>query len=248
MLHEPLRWHPSLVQILGIQWGLSPLTESVFPILFVECSSHGTLRDFQTSVEPLSFSTKQNLCYDMGKGLSILHSCGIVHGDVKHENVHIFPNHDPATTVLYKAKLTDFGGTVMNMRDTEVRRMGTWTWPFQAPEVDRGELLTREGMMLTDIYSFGLLIWRTFTDGRGILSCEGADCNAPDQMKGSLKFQKSMEDFTSFVIADIYRYAESRSIPKKCVDLIAYAVLQTLRVRPSDGCLTSAQAALRGIK
>lgn len=54
-----------------------------------------------------------------------MHPCGIIHGDVKHENVLIFLNNDPATTVVYKTKLADFGGTVMDMEETDVRKMST---------------------------------------------------------------------------------------------------------------------------
>ncbi|KAF2465007.1 ankyrin [Lindgomyces ingoldianus] len=248
LLHEPIRYHPNLVRLLGIQWGLSPLTESVYPMLVMECSLLGTLQTLQASFEPLPFPTKQKLCYDVGKALLALHACGIVHGDVKHENVIIFPNKETATKIPYTAKLTDFGGTIMDMGETEFRTMETWTWPFQAPEVDRAEPLTRNGMVLTDVYSFGLLIWRAFTDGEGFVSLPGAAQSASDEAKRSLTAQKSMDDFTRVAIHDIYKYAESRKVPKACVDIITYSIIHTIRLDPMDRNLVSAQAALRGIK
>src|SRR4051812_24601921 len=84
LLHEPIRYHPNLVRLLGIQWGISPLSESTYPQLRMECSSIGTLKSLQAAVEPLSFGTKQTLCYDVARGLSALHGSGIVHGDMKH--------------------------------------------------------------------------------------------------------------------------------------------------------------------
>lgn len=248
LLHEPIRYHPNLVRLLGIQWGLSPLTESVYPMLVMECSSLGTFQAFQASVEPLPFSTKQKLCYDVGKGLSALHACGIVHGDVKHENVLIFPNNDSAAVNPFMAKLADFEGAIMGLTETEVRKMETWTWPFQAPEVDRAEPLTRDGMMLTDVYSFGLLVWRAFTDGNGFVSFPGAAQSASDEAKQFLSAQKSTHDFTRVAIAEVANYAKSRRVPQECVNIIVYVVLHTIRVQPSDRNMVLAQAALRGVK
>jgi hypothetical protein len=90
LLHEPIRYHPNLVRLLGIQWGLSAMSESAYPVLIMEYGSLGTLNALQASSEPLSFPVKQKLCYDVGRALSALHACGIAHGDMKHENVLIF--------------------------------------------------------------------------------------------------------------------------------------------------------------
>ncbi|RMZ78785.1 hypothetical protein DV738_g3617, partial [Chaetothyriales sp. CBS 135597] len=157
LLHEPIRYHPNLVRLLGIQWGVSPISDSAYPVLIMEYASLGTFNILQASSDPLSFPVKQKLCYDVGRALSALHASGIVHGDMKHENVLIFPNKDPAHGIPYTAKLADFGGTVMDMTLSETRKMETWTWPFQAPEITDNQALTRSGMMRTDVYSFGLL-------------------------------------------------------------------------------------------
>ncbi|ORY12040.1 hypothetical protein BCR34DRAFT_600974 [Clohesyomyces aquaticus] len=247
LLHEPVRYHPNLVRLLGIQWGLSPISESTYPVLIVEYASLGTFMALQASSKPLSFQLKQKLCYDVGRGLSALHSSGVVHGDMKHENVLIFPSKTAFNGIQYTAKLADFGGTVMDMTHDELRILETFTWPFEAPEVGRKQFLSREGMMLTDVYSFGLLVWRAFVDGQGFVSLSGAAPNASDQEKVSLKARKATEDFTKEAIMSIYEYGTKVGISQTCIDIITYTILHTVRLAPKDRNLTKAQAALRGL-
>jgi serine/threonine protein kinase len=212
----------------------------------MEYSSIGTLKALQSSVEPLPFRVKQTLCYDVGRGLSALHAARIVHGDLKHENVLVFANRSDVTGVEYIAKLADFGGSVMDMTSEEFRRMESWTWPFQAPEWE--DRLAHEGMKLTDVYSFGLLVWRTFLDSEGFVSLPGAAPSDSYEAKRSLTAQKATDEFTSVAIADIRSYSQAHGIPQRCSELITYVVLHTVRLNPLQRSLVKAQAALRGIK
>ena len=213
----------------------------------MEYTSLGTFKTLQASSEPLSFPIKQKLCYDVGRALSALHACGIVHGDMKHENVLIFPSKKPIDGIQYTAKLADFGGAVMDITPDEFRKMETWTWPFQAPEITSDQPLTRNGMMLTDVYSFGLLVWRAFMDGEGFVSLPGAAQIASDEDKRSLSARKASEDLTNTAIVDIYDYASARGLSQACVDVIVYTILHTVQLKPEDRDLVKAQAALRGI-
>ncbi|KAF1977221.1 hypothetical protein BU23DRAFT_501063 [Bimuria novae-zelandiae CBS 107.79] len=259
LLHEPIRYHPNIIRLLGIQWGLSPISESTFPVLIMEYASLGTLQSLQSSPTPLPLTVKQKLCYDVGRGLSALHASGIVHGDMKHENVLIFPYKVPSnprdltaassvSKILYTAKLADFGGTVMDMMPDEVRKLDTGTWPFEAPEVAGGRLLTRDGMMLTDVYSFGLLVWRAFEDGNGFVSLPGAAQSAPDEDKRSLSALKATEQLVHTAVRNIQHYATTHGVPHIFVDLFTYIILHTVRLDPQERNLVKAQAALRGIK
>jgi serine/threonine protein kinase len=214
----------------------------------MEYASLGTFKTLQTSSEPLSFPVKQKLCYDVGRALSALHACGIVHGDMKHENVLIFPSNNPIDGIPYTAKLADFGGTIMDMATDEFRKMETWTWPFQAPEITGDQPLTKNGMMLTDVYSFGLLVWRAFMDGEGFVSLPGTAQTASDEDKRSLSARKASENLINTAIVDIYDYATGRGLSQACIDMMVYTVLHTVQLKPEDRDLVKAQAALRGIR
>ncbi|CAI9633498.1 unnamed protein product [Alternaria burnsii] len=247
LLHEPIRYHPNIIRLLGIQWGLSPISESTYPVLIMEYASLGTFATLQASSEPLSFAAKQKLCYDVGRGLSALHACGIVHGDMKHENVLIVPAKEPLDGISYTAKLADFGGAVMNMTPNGFRKMETWTWPFQAPEVTSNQRLSKDGMVLTDVYAFGLLVWRAFEDGQGFVSLPGAAQDASDEYKRSLSARKASQSFTASAVASIHEYASMRGMSQRCVNTITYTILHTVRLEPEDRDLVMAQAALRGL-
>ena len=60
-------------------------------------------------------------------------------------------------------KLTDFG--VLRHPDTENGVQLGGSPPWQAPECSRGHFFEVEDAKRTDIYSFGMLLWRLFLDG-----------------------------------------------------------------------------------
>jgi serine/threonine protein kinase len=223
------------------------MSESTYPVLIMEFASLGTFATLQASSNPLLFSVKQKLCYDVGRGLSALHACGIVHEDMKHENVLIFPAKEPLSHLLYTAKLADFGGAIMDMDPGESRTMETWTWSFQSPEITDDQRLTKNGMMLSDVYSFGLLVWRGFEDGEGFVSLPGAAQDAIDEDKRSLSARKASQSFTSLALAGLRAYARLGGVAERCVDTIVYTILNTIRLIPEDRNFVKAQAALRGL-
>lgn len=53
LLHEPIRYHPNIVRLLGIQWGLSPISESTYPVLLMEYASLG-MSDHQCRLRGLT--------------------------------------------------------------------------------------------------------------------------------------------------------------------------------------------------
>lgn len=255
LLHEPIRYHPNVVRLLGIQWGLSHISESTLPVLLVEYAPFGTLQSLQASNPQLAPAEKQKLCYDVGRGLSALHASGIIHGDLKHENVLVFPfggTENPQTEGAYipryTAKLADFGGAVMDMTSFEARRLETGTWPFEAPEVTRGSLLRKREMMLTDVYSFGLLTWRAFEDGNGFVTLPGAVRGSPDEDRRSLTNMKDSEQLTRTALESIQSYASANGVPQAFAETFAYVIVQTVRLDPKERSLVRAQASLRGIK
>ncbi|KAL6354765.1 hypothetical protein LRP88_12110 [Fusarium phalaenopsidis] len=250
LLHEPLRYHPNIVHLLDFGWSHSSETGSPFPTLVLEYADFGTLDDLQVKSEsPLPFRIKQKLCYDVGRGLSILHACGIVHGDLKHNNVLVFRNREEyPPDQPYTAKLADFGGAIMDIGRDAGHSLRMTTVPYDAPE--SGQALTVDGIKATDTYSFGMLIWRTFIDCQDLLVAIGfKQASAPlsGDERTSLKQLKRSESFLEMALGTVEAYGQSRSLPGETVDMVTDAMNATLTLNPTSRSLVQAQARLRGM-
>jgi len=157
LCHEPLRKHSNIVKILGMGWGrLSSVHNHFFPALFLEFATHGNLEQY-LSDNRIAPAARMRLAMEVGEGLNALHESGIVHGDLKLENVLVFDGGDG--TVI--SKLADFGSTVQLLEDEYRFRGGTRPW--NAPEWQQAVEPIRQHLL--DIYSFGLLTWRICLEG-----------------------------------------------------------------------------------
>ncbi|KAJ4024595.1 hypothetical protein NW752_003162 [Fusarium irregulare] len=108
MRHGPLRAHPNILDVQGYGWNTP--RGLIVPYILVDYAPLGTMREYISRVKP-PLSHVEILAGDVASGLSILHTCGIVHGDMKLDNVLVFPNWDrPAKAI---AKIGDFGHAVI---------------------------------------------------------------------------------------------------------------------------------------
>lgn len=87
--HEPLRMHPNIVHLHSFMWDIQSNNADVLaPSLIMEYADLGTVSDFQDSKRLILHSdAKLQICLDVAEGLSFLHQCSIIHGDVKCEYV-----------------------------------------------------------------------------------------------------------------------------------------------------------------
>src|ERR1700722_19128544 len=121
LLHPPIAAHRNIVDLLAAGWE-SGLSEQVRPILVVPYASCGTLDVF--SMDPdATIAWKHNIMLDVARGLEVLHGCGIVHGDLKSENVLLFWEGERPV-----AKLSDFGCSIVNQRQQDRLLGGSPPW------------------------------------------------------------------------------------------------------------------------
>ncbi|PGH04269.1 serine/threonine protein kinase [Blastomyces parvus] len=246
LLHKPLRYHPNIVHLLGFGWGSSAESDSSYPKIIIEYATFGSFRDLQAYSPPLLFAIKQKLCHDIARGLAILHACGIVHGDLKHENVLIFATkYDIPKGQPYTAKLADFGGAVMDIDQRDLSYLSMGTYPYQAPEFS--SRLSADGIKQTDVYSFGLLVWRALIDGRDIATELGLDSKPTESSEKLLQQLKLNNDILLKAVCSTHVYASDNGINENALALILYVLAQTIIVEPMDRSLPRAQAALRGM-
>lgn len=143
-----------------------------------------------------SFSTDVGFIADIADGLSALHMCGIIHGDLKPVNILLF--NDSETTGGLIAKVADFGfANVEFLKESILGGSEEWA----APECIRGcpeEIMTAMQELdiaefASDVYSFGLVAMFVALDGVQSLAIQEfgpPDTTAVDREKAmrELKF------------------------------------------------------------
>ncbi|KAF5026822.1 hypothetical protein F66182_1106 [Fusarium sp. NRRL 66182] len=244
LLHETLRYHPNIVRLIGLCWGSSTASANVYPQLVIEHAEHGTLEDLQSSSEsPLPFAIKQKLLYDAGKGLSIIHACNIIHGDIKRQNVLIFA--DQSGYGPYLAKLADFGGAVYGSEKYDSYRFICKTPRYAASETNG--TVTAETAKLCDTYSFGMLVCEAFADGD--LSSLHPDFSSQRDLRRpsvTLNELKEAGQILPKATSLVQDYFGKHQVNQACFDMVKYVLEQTIQRNPQDRSLARAQVALRG--
>ncbi|KAL8920333.1 MAG: hypothetical protein Q9208_006304 [Pyrenodesmia sp. 3 TL-2023] len=161
LLHPFFRQQRNIVKLLAHGWD-----EEILPFLVMEYADLGTASTYFRNGER-SWNDMSRLVGDVASGLTVLHDCRIVHGDVKLENVLMFSEEGSG----FVAKLSDFGFCGVEIMG-EYQYQGTRL--LNAPEVRHSEFLhavhTSLAFMKCDVYSFGLLAWETFNNGRRFFS------------------------------------------------------------------------------
>lgn len=120
---------------------------------------------------------------NIAAGVSTLHRCGVIHGDIKPENILIFK-----VPRNYQAKIADFSHSIL---DTGAfRRLAGGTDAYAAPEWREEDVTGR--LKLADVYSFGLT-FACLMAGRDLFS--GANCSEQRVEMRRRKHHDTMGDF-----------------------------------------------------
>ncbi len=115
------------------------------PYLVMEFLEGQTLKDVIATQRPLTLLEKVNIMTQAAEGLAYAHGKGIVHRDVKPENIMLLPDDS--------VKIMDFGIALAPDRNTVMTATGgiIGTPPYFAPEQLEGYKATEQ----TDIFSLG---------------------------------------------------------------------------------------------
>ena len=133
----------------------------------------GSLKTFLHRESP-STAIKHQLCLDVAEGLRHVHSCNIVHGDLKPDNILVMESATPH--VAFIAKLADFGAYIdlclpspIPMTYSSYTGTKGWKPPEVYEESARSiEVLPQQLFFKCDCYVYGLLVFSVFLqNGQG---------------------------------------------------------------------------------
>lgn len=150
--HPDLQGHPNIVKLLA--WSHDPISLTKIPILVLELADGSLFSILQRHGSNFPLSARYKVCHDVASGLNVLHECGLVHGDLKPENVLIFSREG-----MPVAKLADFGFSISEVRPDGKSQIMGGTSGWQAPEMVQGRRMSIPELAQADNYSFGLLVW-----------------------------------------------------------------------------------------
>lgn len=136
--------HPNIVEVLGT----GELEQQKFHVM--ECLDGVVLRDLMESAPAMSVPRAVAIARQIASALAAAHEAGIVHRDVKPENVMVGEK-DGKLTV----KLIDFGAAKDLTQPGIAGETIMGTPIYMAPE----QMWGQETTAATDVYAFGLLVY-----------------------------------------------------------------------------------------
>lgn len=177
----------------------------------------------------------------MALGIRSLHAHGFIHGDIKSENVLLFrhPHRE------FIAKLSDFAFSILPSQRGEKRRLPGKSFPYNAPEIDGDKetaALDFKGLSCADVYSFGMLVWRTMLDGRNPFSVgASSQKSVPLHSINEIIRRKQDEKLIEEACGSIKHSAKDIKI-----DVVREVLQATLQVQPEERDIVPAIFAMAG--
>jgi serine/threonine protein kinase len=196
--------HRNIVRLLALSWDEIDLandnTDLFAPLLITELAHEitPTLQGYyQDRSTDRAWGVSREFIADIADGVTVLHTCGVIHGDLKPENILLFRDRESGCGLI--AKIGDFGyAGVDGLRRGRTRR---WT----APECLDGcpsDILADARMMpiAADVYSFGLLVLFILLNGRSPTEALGLSDEGFDKLRFS---SNGLETFQTLFRHDV---------------------------------------------
>jgi Protein kinase domain len=160
LAHPPLRDHSNIIDLFGVAWEKeSDRFDRLWPILVLEYAPGGNLAEYLSlNDHHITWPIWQKLLEDLASALCLLHKCGVIHADIKPENILVDMGKDGRPI----ANVCDFGFAIIRSdytegpsHDPEIQLIG-FTPKWMAPEVRSGRVRISQAPSI-DVYALGLV-------------------------------------------------------------------------------------------
>jgi serine/threonine protein kinase len=149
--------HKNIIDVLDV--GISDSDE---PYLVMEYLEGESLASMLVRAGPVDLATACGIIESALMALSVAHENGVVHRDLKPDNIFLVPQKDELPWI----KIIDFGVSkcTQNEEQTKLTREGSLlgTPSYMAPEQARGEVNLDQR---TDLYAMGVILYEMLTGG-----------------------------------------------------------------------------------
>ncbi|KAK1836347.1 hypothetical protein QBC39DRAFT_326383 [Podospora conica] len=211
----------NIVRLRGVGWFYNWDTTRHIPepVLLLEEAQHTLQYLVGSRLPPVQLL---GLFHDIASGLSALHGCNIVHGDIKPPNVLLFPVtrlHEGVEIPAYTAKLSDFSLAVLDNGSRQHLPGGTY--PYMAPEAQ--ELLDFTQLKLTDVYSLGMLFAVVAAGTEALLSLDATHVLDLD-----------ISDLPRRIMQRADADGQGSTLARSQVELFGHIFKTTLRTDPAE--------------
>jgi len=188
LCHPKLRDHPNIVKLIG--WGFDDGSWHTPPFLALELAS-SDLQALLDNNTLESWEEELSIITQIGGGLDAIHNAGLLHGDLKPDNILIVVKRG-----MWVPRLTDFGGAVRLDGPPELSCLGTTGW--RAPELRRykeaGAPLDQSRLSAIDVWSFGVVVWAVLCHGGSPPRGSETDAAVGNALADLAKRKKSLSD------------------------------------------------------
>lgn len=146
---QKIGYHPNLIALRSFE------TAPEDPNLFLEVtdwSEGGTLRTLMNGTSPLSLERKLELAIGIAAGLKAAHAAGVIHRDLRPENILIGSDGTPRLMNFEHARLETPGAQTVGSRELEPGI----SQAYMAPELSLPNPLVTPA---SDLYSLGMILF-----------------------------------------------------------------------------------------
>jgi serine/threonine protein kinase len=139
--------HPLVLGLVGYYAADDTGDTPVRRTILTEWMSRGSLEAliYSPQYSKISATIRVKIVVGILLGLRYIHACGVIHRDVKPQNVLLTKDYEPKIGDLGSARLTDIESS---------KTQTTFTWLYLAPEMGEPKYGPE-----VDVFSFGLMLW-----------------------------------------------------------------------------------------